>query len=168
MYSVKCRYRERITHLGIDLLLDIVYEINCILTCSDSFRPGDVLVGSVLPALRNLYLYKSCGAGIDGVIVHLNDFITLSAVSSLCSLFHQTDSILLRNYLGQREECRLKNRIDPSAQSDLLTDLDTVDGIELDIVLCNVAFYLSGQMLLQLLHASQEQFSRNVPPGTRS
>ena len=50
------------------------------------------------------------------------------------------------------EESCLQDRIDTSAQTDLLTKLDTVDGVEVDVVLCNVALHLTGQVLLQAFH----------------
>ena len=49
------------------------------------------------------------------------------------------------------EESCLQDRVDTSAQTDLLTKLDTVDGVEVDVVLCNVALHLTGQVLLQAL-----------------
>src|SRR5699024_5830778 len=45
----------------------------------------------------------------------------------------------------------LEDGVDAAAQTDFLTDLDTVDGVELDVVVGNQAFYLAGQVLLQLL-----------------
>ena len=44
------------------------------------------------------------------------------------------------------------NSLPVSAKSDLLTNLNTVNHIELNAVICNKALYLSGQMLLNAFH----------------
>src|SRR5699024_1592966 len=106
----------------------------------------------VFPALRNCYFNNLFCTCIDGVIVHLNDLVALSSVCSLCSSLHQVDRLCLRNDGSQFEECRLKDCIDTSAKSDLFTYLDTVDGIELDVVVCDISFYLSRQMFLKSFH----------------
>src|SRR5699024_1802285 len=109
-------------------------------------------VCAVFPAFGNLNLNHLFCTGVDSVIVHLNDGVTLSSVGSLCGSLHQLDGMLLGNDVGQLEECRLQNGVDTSAQSDLLTDLDTVDHIELDVVVGNECFHLSRQMFLQSFH----------------
>ena len=109
-------------------------------------------VSSVFPAFRNLYLNDLFCSCIDSIVVHLYDGITFSSVCSLCSGLHQLDGLLLRNDVCQLEECRLKNGIDTSAKSDLLTDLDTIDHIELDVVVRDKALYLSRKMFLKTFH----------------
>ena len=52
--------------------------------------------------------------------------------------------------VSQLEECRLKDGVDTGrAHTGLDTDLNTIDYIELDVVISNILLYLSGQMLLQ-------------------
>ena len=45
----------------------------------------------------------------------------------------------------------MQDGVDTSAQADLLTNADTVDGIELNVVLSDEALYLAGQSLIELL-----------------
>ena len=150
---VKCRYRKSISFLSIYLSLDILNEIDNVFSSVLVYlRSRKSFVSSVLPALRNSYFYDLLSACIDRVIVHLNDLVALSSVSSLSSSLHQVDCFLLRNDSGKFEECRLKDSIDTSAKSDLLTDLDTIDRVELDVVVCNICFNLSRQMHLKSFH----------------
>ena len=150
---VKCRYRKSISFLSIYLSLDILNKIDNVFSSVLVYlRSRKSLVSSVLPALRNCHFYNLLSACVDRVIVHLNDLVALSSVSSLGSSLHQVDRLFLRNDSGKLEECRLKDSIDTSAKSDLFTDLDTVDGVEFDVVVCNVCFYLSRQMFLKSFH----------------
>src|SRR5699024_10313090 len=64
----------------------------------------------------------------------------------------QRNRFLLRNDIGKFKECRLENGVDPSAQTDFLTDLDTVDHIEFNVVLCHEFLHLSGKMSLDTFH----------------
>ena len=84
-------------------------------------------------------------------MVHLNDSLTLLGVRSGSSVLHILDSVLDRNDVSELEESRLKNSIDPVAQTDLLADLNAVDDIELDVVLSDISLYLTRQMLVKLL-----------------
>ena len=143
-------YREGISFLCIHLRLDILYKINHVFSSVFTYmRNGQTFVSSALPAVRNCYFYNLLRACVNGVIVHLNDLVALSSVGRLCSLLHQVDGFLFRNDGCQLEERRLQHGIDTSAKSDLLTDLDTVDGVELDAVVCDKRLYLSRKMLVQ-------------------
>src|SRR5699024_4744595 len=86
------------------------------------------------------------------IVVHLYDCVTFSSVSSFCSCFHQLDCTLLRNDVGKFEECGLQNGVDTSAKTDLFTDLDTVDHIEFDSMVCDECFHLSRKVFLQSFH----------------
>ena len=133
-------------------MLDVVYEIYYVLSLAGNSLCDDILILSVLPALRNGDLYYLLSTCVDCIVVHLNDRITLTSVSSLCSSLHQLDCLLLRNDVCQFEECRLKYGVDTSAKSDLFTDLDTVDHIELDVVVSDEFLNLSRKMLLKAFH----------------
>ena len=50
------------------------------------------------------------------------------------------------------KERGLENGIDAASQTDFLTDLDTVDGIQVNIVVGDELLHLAGQPLIQLLH----------------
>ena len=139
------RYRNSVTFLSVYRNLDVVYEINNIFSVSGC-NLCKTLILSIFPACRNVNLNYSCCSGVDCIVVHLYDLVTLLAVGCLCSSLHQLDGSFLRNNSCQFEECRLKYGVDTSAKSDFLTNLDTVDGIELDIVFSNVSLNLSRQM----------------------
>ena len=141
------RYRDLVAFLSVYRYLNIVYEINNILPVSGC-NLCKALILSVFPACRHFNLNYSGCSGVNSVIVHLYDLIALLAVSCLCSSFHQLDRTLFWNDSSQFEECRLKHRIDTSSESDFFTNLDTVDGVELNVVLCDISLHLSWQMIL--------------------
>ncbi len=66
-------------------------------------------------------------------MVHLNDSVALLRIRSCSSVLHVLDSVVDRNDVSKLEECRLKNSVYSVAQTDLLTDLNAVDRIELDV-----------------------------------
>lgn len=91
-------------------------------------------------------------AAVNGVVVHLNDLVALLAVGSFGSGFHVIRSLISGDDVGQFEERRLQNGVDSAAQTNLTADLDTVDGVELDVVVCDVFFIFIRQSLLNLSH----------------
>ena len=74
-------------------------------------------------------------SSVDSVMVHLNDSVALLRIRSCSSVLHVLDSVVDRNDVSKLEECRLKNSVYSVAQTDLLTDLNTIDGVELDVSL---------------------------------
>ena len=106
----------------------------------------------IFPAFRNFDLYDLFCSCIDRIIVHLNDLIAFSAVCSFRCGFHQADRFLFRNDLRKFKERRLEHCIDTSAKSDLFTDLNSVDRIELNVMVCDISFYLSRKMFLKTFH----------------
>jgi len=141
---LECGYGQAVTFLCVYLCLNVIYEVYNVAAAILSMCEVQSLVSCILPALRNSNLNNLLSACVDSV--------TLSAIGSLCSSLHQLDSLLLRNDVRQLEECRLQNGVDTSAQSDLLTNLDTINYIELDVVVCDKALYLARQMLLDSFH----------------
>ena len=59
------------------------------------------------------------------------------------------NSFLYRHYTGYLEERRLHDHVDPVAQTDLLAQSCSVDGVEVDIVLCQISLDVSRQMCLK-------------------
>src|SRR5699024_1444665 len=150
---VKCRYRKCISFLSIYLGLDILNEINNVFSAVLVYlRRSKSFVSCIFPALRNCYFNNLFCTCIDRIVVHLYDLVTFSSVSSFSSSLHQVNCLFFRNDGSKFEERRLENSIDTSAKSDLFTDLDTVDRVELDIVICNVSFNLSRKMFLKAFH----------------
>ena len=149
---LECWYWKRISFLSINLSLDILNEINNIFSSTLNFWWEQSFVFAWFPRIWNLNFNNLLSACVDSVIVHLYDLISLSSVSSLSCFLHKVDCFFFRNDGRQFEECWLKYRIDTSAKSDLFTDLDTIDRIELDVVIRDKCLYLSWQMLIKTFH----------------
>jgi len=98
------RYRNCVTLLSVDFLLNILNEVNNFLVVSLNFYRV-IIICAVLPALWNIYLNVCCSTGIDCVVVHLNDIVTLLSIRSCSCVLHKLDNFLFRNQLCQREEC---------------------------------------------------------------
>ena len=71
-------------------------------------------------------------------MVHGNDFITLLGVRSGSSVFHVFHSILNRDNFCNLKESSLEDGVDTSTQSDITGDIDTVDGVEVDVVFVDI------------------------------
>ena len=154
-------YWDLVAFLAIHRNLDIVYKIHNILPVARC-NLGKALILGILPAVWNFNLHNARCAGIDGIVVHLYDLVALLAIRCLSGSLHQLDGALFRNDGSQFEECGLQHGVDTPAKADFLTDLDTVNGIEFNIVLSNIPLYLAWQMLLQLFLAPgavEEEFA---------
>ena len=148
---LECGYRQSITFLCAYLGLDIVNEINNVFSVAAYYCIIKAFVFAVLPAFRNFYLNNALSAGIDSCPVLHNNIFALTSVGSLCSSLHQFVCLLSRNDSGQFKECGLKDCVDTcGAHACFNTNLNTVDGVEVDVVLSDEFLHLSGQMLLQL------------------
>ena len=113
----------------------------------------DLLVGLVLcglPGLGNLDLYECGSAGVDRLVVHIDNVLTLLEVGCGGLFLHVADGVFLRNDLCQREECRLQNGVGALAHADLASEVDGVYHVKLDVVVCNVALGSSVKMMLKL------------------
>ena len=94
------RYRNGVTELCVHLCLYILDEVNDILTALSDLL-CQIIIRAVLPALRNLNL-NICGcAGIDRVVIHLDDIVTLLRIGSSRGILHELDDLLLRDQLRQ-------------------------------------------------------------------
>ena len=91
------------------------------------------------------------GAGVDGVVVHLDHVLALLGVGVGGGVLHVLDGLLCGHDLGQGEEGGLQDGVGALAHADLDGQVDGVDGVELDVVLGDVALGGGGQVMLQLL-----------------
>ena len=147
----KCRYRKGIALLSADLGLYVVDKVHNIFSSLSHYLVIQTLVGAALPALRNLYLHNALSTCINSSPVLLNYILTLTAISLLSSVLHQLNRFLLRDNAGQLEECRLKNGVNTSgSHAGLNTNLHTINGIEVDVVVSDEFLHLSWQVLVQL------------------
>src|SRR5699024_8201202 len=138
---LECGYRKEASFLSAYLALDVVYDINNVRSAALRVGHLQAFIFCVLPAFRNLNLnYLFCSL-VDGCPVLLNHIVALAAVGSLRGSLHQLDSLLLGNDVGQLEESGLQNGVDTGgAHAGLDTDLHTVDGVELNIVVGDIGF----------------------------
>src|SRR5699024_7591536 len=109
------------------------------------------LVLCVSPGCRYVDLNECSCASVDCLMVHINDILALLQVGLGCCFLHEADCVLRRHNLSQCEECGLENGIGALAHTDLDCQVDCVDGVQLDVVLCDVALLGSCQMMLELL-----------------
>ncbi len=111
---------------------------------------------SVCPRSGNVNLYEvvACG-GIDGVVVHLNDGVALSAEGLLGHVLHVFDSLVVGHNLGiNAEERRLENGVRPAFKSEFACDVDSVDNVEVDVLFGDVLLNLCGQEFFELFNRS--------------
>ncbi len=104
-----------------------------------------------LPRLGHVHLHESGGAGIDGLVVHVNDVLALLGVGSRGRILHVLDGLFLGHDLGQGEEGGLQDGVGALAHADLDGQVDGVDEVELDVVVGDVALGVGGQVLFKLL-----------------
>ena len=149
----KCRYRQAVSFLSGYFCLNVVNEINSILSSACCMSHGQSFVSCIFPAFRNSYFYNLFCTFIDSCPVFSNYVITLTSVSSFCCCFHQFDCLSFRNDVSQFEECRLQNCVDTGwSHTCLDTDLNTINDVEFDVVVSDKCFYLSRQMFFQTFH----------------
>ena len=148
----ECRYRKTVSFLGIYLHLNIVDEFHYVFSAVFCMGCCQSFISGVLPAFWNLDFFHLFCTGIDGIIVHLHNGIAFSAVGSFCCSFHQVNGLFFRNDIGQFKESRLEYSVDAAAQTDVFSNADTVNHIELNSMICNKCFYLSGKVLFQTCH----------------
>ena len=108
-----------------------------------------VHVFCVFPAFGNVDLHQTCQTCVYGRIVHVNDFFTFFAVRFFDGCFHVANCVINGDDVCQFEECGLQNGVCSVAQTDFTADFNSVDGIEIDVVVCDVTFYFSRQMFFQ-------------------
>ncbi len=80
-------------------LLDLLHD--CLAALEGE---GGGLVGGIGPVSRHLELAVRAGAGLDGLVVGVDDGLALLHVGLGRSVLHVLDGILGRKHLGQREE----------------------------------------------------------------
>ena len=146
----KCGYRQVVSFLGSYFCLDGIYEFNSVSAAALCMSCGQTFIFCIFPAFRNCNFFDLFCTLIDSCPVLCYDIITFTAIGSFCCCFHEFDGFFFRNDLRKLEECRLKNGVDTGrSHAGLDTDLNAVDHIEFNVVVCDECFYLSRQMLFQ-------------------
>ena len=112
---------------------------------------GGILGGS--PVGRNLELTEGGSAGIDGLVVGVDDSLALLHVGLGSRVLHVLQGVLGGQDLGQREEGGLEHRVGALAHADLGRQVDSVDQVDVDVVVRDVALGHGGHVLGELLVA---------------
>ena len=146
----ECGNGKLVALVGVNGLQNAVYILNESAFAGDLV--GSSVVNSVDPLGRDLNLLHVFHTAVDRSIVHVYDSLTLLHVGLLGSVLHVFLCLLGRNDVGDLEECGLQYGIDTAAQTDLFTDLDSVDGVEVDLSLSEDLLHLAGQTLAELLN----------------
>ena len=100
---------------------------------------GHGLVLGVLPGGGHLKLVERGGAHVDGLVVHIHHVLALLQVGVGGGVLHVADGLALGHDLGQLEEGGLEDGVGALAHADLDGQVDGVDGVDLDVVLGDVA-----------------------------
>ena len=158
----KCGYRQGVAVHAVDRLHQVGNHLYGLFAAFRSFCRS--CVNCVSPISRNVDLLVSGSAQLDCLVVHVNDVLTLLQVRMGSSVLHQLDCGLFRHNLSQREECRLQNGVGALAHANLDSQINCVDGVQLNVVLCDVTLCLSRHVLVQLfrrpLAVNQEYAAR--------
>ena len=98
---------------------------------------------------RNLY---ERGRGpVDTGPVHVDDVLALLDEALVNGLLDEGDRLGLRQNAGDLEETGLHDRVDPVAEPDLLSDLERVDVVDLDLFPDDRPLHVFGQVLEDLV-----------------
>ena len=151
-------YRECTISMGLHLSncnLITLLAVNRILNLSNVIWQVMIFlylsIHSGCPISRNIYQMQRIDTSINCAIVHINDILALLAIGSNNSILKITYSLLQRNNISQLEECGLHYHVETSAEAKVLSNLYCINGVELDIVLSNVALHRCRKIIGQLL-----------------
>ena len=131
---------------GVENVLDLLDQLRLAL---EHF--GLVLVHGVGPVGGNVDLLVGGGAEVDGLVVHIDDVLTLLQVGVRRGVLHVLDGLLLGHDLGEGEERGLKDGVVALAHADLDGEVDGVDGVELDVIPGDVALGVRLEVMVQLI-----------------
>ena len=143
-------YGELVALVSVNGLEDAVYVLNES-ALSVSLVSYGVICG-VSPVSGDLDLLEVFHTAVDSGIVHVYDSLTLLEVGLLRGSLHEFLSFLSGNDVGDLEECGLKYGVYTAAQTDFLTDLNSVDGVEVDLSLGEDSLHLAGETLGELFN----------------
>ena len=132
---------------GVHHVVDVVHQLGTVASGDLGLR----IVHSVLPGSGHVHLHIAGSAAVDGVVVHLDNGVALTAVRLGGGVLHILDGILFGDNLGNGEEGRLQHGVGAGAQAQLLANLEGIDGVEVDVVVGDEFLHLAGQALIQLL-----------------
>ena len=123
----------------------------------DEVRALQLLRRAVLgvrPGGGDLHLRHAGQTHVHSPVVQVHDLLAaLFEVGVVVALLHLLHRQVDGDHLGQLEEGRLENRVDPVAQAQVPSQLRGVHDVEVGVLVGQVPLHLGGQPLLQLLRA---------------
>ena len=155
LLSGKCAYRQFVTFLSVHWYQNVAdkWRNRCLyLAAASACKLG--LIGSTIaglpPIFRHHNFYRSLQALCNCRIVHFNDlaaFVPISVDYRITQVFFR---LFQRNDLRQFEERDLHQDVKPATEADILSNLHCIDGVELDIIRCNIVFHTAGQFFVEV------------------
>ena len=112
---------------------------------------GSRVARGVRPIGGNVDLHERGRAGVDRLVVHVDDGLSLLQVRFRSRILHVLDGLGLREHTGKREERRLQDGVRALAHADLDSQINCVDRVELHVIFRDVALGVGGQVVRKLL-----------------
>ena len=139
---VECAYGEFVAFQTVHGNEQIVYKF--VAGCR-----SQLAIFCICPSSGNFYCNDGVDALVNSSVVHVNNVLTFFAVGVFNSFFQMFNCGFQRNNVSQFEESRLHNHIDATAQTNFLSNFHSINDVEFNIVLSDVAFQLTGQICVQ-------------------
>ena len=134
---------EQVAVLCVDGTYDVAYKCRSVVH-------GDFVVGELCPC--GIYAQGVILAtAVYGCIVFVDNVLTFLAVGLDDEFLHLFDGEVYGYHFGDAEKCALEDGVGAVAQTDFLCDARCIYVVYSDIMLCEVALNLIGQVLGQLL-----------------
>ena len=111
------------------------------------------LILCISPRCRNIDFNNFFRAAVDTVAVWVNNSLALLWEFSDNLFFHISDCFVNRENTADGEKCRLKNCWCTARKTNLLSNLDTVDCVEVDVVLSNISLHWCREICVKFLRA---------------
>lgn len=91
--------------------------------------------------------------GIDALVnssvVHVNNLLAFLAIAGDDGFLQVLHSIFNRDDTGQFEESSLHDHVDTTAKADAFSNLNSINGVEVDLMFNKITFQLSWKFLIQ-------------------
>lgn len=141
--SLESGYLEVVAHLSVDGADDVVDEGGVVVA-------GLFGLGELGPCGVDVELVVLTAAVYGGVVL-VDNVLTFLAVALDDEFLHLLDGEVNGDYFGDAEECALEDGVRAVAEADFLSNLRGVDVVDGDVVLCEVALDVDGEVLCEFL-----------------
>ena len=105
--------------------------------------------GGGSPFCGNLHLVQTCNCAVDSGKVSVDNLLSFFAVGLDYRLFHVFFRLFVGDDVGKFEECRLHYHVCGFCRTCFQSNVQTVNGVELQMLLRNLVLHVSGQFLFQ-------------------